>query len=204
MLAAGVASIVVGLIGLGAVALLGRTPTYSSTSVPGWYVPDGLPRAGRAPDAGSSDASPTWGMGGRWGYRSNQRPASGEVGASIYRYGLGSSGPIVTAGGPAWFRRMGGGCVLCHGTDGTGGPVTPMMGRGLNAPDIRYSALTAPHSGEGDEAKKDGWTDAEIARAIREGIEPDGEHVDDVMPSWDIDDADMRELIDYLKELDSR
>jgi len=63
-------------------------------------------------------------------------------------------------------------------------------------PDIRYSTLTGPHEASA------GWTDAQIARAVREGVEPDGEELDPMMPRWDMDETDMRDIINYLKELD--
>jgi hypothetical protein len=69
------------------------------------------------------------------------------------------------------------------------------------APPITYDALTGAHEEHGEETAEP-WTDDDIARAIREGIEPDGEPLDPVMPRWDMTDREMSELIDYLKTLD--
>ncbi|MCG2808499.1 MAG: cytochrome c, partial [Coriobacteriia bacterium] len=77
-----------------------------------------------------------------------------------------------------------------------------MMYQSTEIPDIRYSSLTSPHTE--DETETPGWTDAEIARAIREGIEPDGNRIKSPMPRWNMTDAEISDVIDYLKELDTR
>jgi mono/diheme cytochrome c family protein len=69
----------------------------------------------------------------------------------------------------------------------------------VEVPDIRYTSLTSPHTE--DDPPMPAWTDADIARAIREGVEPDGESLDSFMPRWDMSDADIRDVIAYLKEL---
>jgi mono/diheme cytochrome c family protein len=119
------------------------------------------------------------------------------LGARIYVDGVGENDrPIPrTSIGPG---MMGGGCVRCHGSDGAGG-YARMMG-GFEAPDIRYSTLTSPH----EEHDEEGWSDRDIRRAIVDGVEPDGEELDPVMPRWRLSDAELRALIDYLKELDRR
>ena len=119
------------------------------------------------------------------------------LGARIYAGGVGEDGRSIprTTIGPG---MMGGGCARCHGIDGGGGYVR-MMG-GFEAPDIRYSALTSPHEDHDGE----GWSDRDIRRAIVEGVEPDGEELDPVMPRWDLTGTEFQELLDYLKELDGR
>ncbi len=91
---------------------------------------------------------------------------------------------------------MGGGmttCASCHGPDGRGGQVRMMM-RVFEASDIRYRTLTsAEHGEEGEgEMEHEPFTDADIKRAITEGIEPDGEPLDWLMPRW----------LEFLKTLD--
>jgi len=73
------------------------------------------------------------------------------------------------------------------------------MGGIINVPDIRYSKLTSPHTEE-DETMP-AWTNGDIARAVREGVEPNGETMNSYMPRWDMTDGDMKDLIAYLKEL---
>jgi len=60
-------------------------------------------------------------------------------------------------------------CVDCHGEDGRGGRVGMMFGS-VDIPDIRYSTLSTARSGEGTTIPA--WTDSDIARAIRDGVEP--------------------------------
>jgi len=49
-----------------------------------------------------------------------------------------------------------------------------------------------------------GWTDDQLARAIREGIGPDGRRLDYLMPRFRIDDSAMASLIGYMKQLSRR
>jgi mono/diheme cytochrome c family protein len=85
-------------------------------------------------------------------------------------------------------------CVVCHGTDGGGGPFIndPAMGV-INAPN-----LTRGPGGVGVL-----YTDADYDRAIRRGIRPDGTRLL-IMPSWDyyaMSDDDAASVIAYLRSL---
>ncbi|MDP2232605.1 MAG: cytochrome c [Actinomycetota bacterium] len=126
-------------------------------------------------------------------------------GQMIYYTGASRGGQIPRTVGGAGMMGPGmmgaSACVDCHGEDGRGGQVD-MMYQSTEIPDIRYSSLTSPHTE--DETETPGWTDAEIARAIREGIEPDGNRIKSPMPRWNMTDAEISDVIDYLKELDTR
>ncbi len=87
------------------------------------------------------------------------------------------------------------GCAACHGADGRGGVLRGPRRTLIEAPDIRYEALTRPAHG---------WTDADIARAIREGVDPEGERLDPAMPRWSMTDGEVGEVIGYLEELSAR
>jgi mono/diheme cytochrome c family protein len=129
-------------------------------------------------------------------------------GERIYYTGAGHAGPIprVDTAGGGFAGMMGSragmmgevGCVVCHGSDGRG-RVIDMMGPAVEVPDIRYIALASPKQEASGTVP--GWTDAEIAAAIRTGVEPSGQRLEPPMPRWDMDDADMRDTIGYLKEL---
>jgi hypothetical protein len=128
-------------------------------------------------------------------------------GERVYFTGVGHAGPIPRAStGDRGFPGMGGrsgmmdalGCAGCHGSDGRGRTIG-MMGPAIEVPDIRFAALAGPH--EETSGTTPGWTEAQIADAIRRGVEPDGKRLDPPMPRWDMDDTDMRDLIGYLKEL---
>ncbi len=129
---------------------------------------------------------------------SGSLPADASNGQRIFETGVNIDGQRVAfAGGPNWLVMRGGGCAACHGTDGTGG--FPIMPGNVVAPDIRYESLAAAeHAGDEDHVPYD---DASLARAIRDGIEPNGESLAWPMPQWDLSDRDMADLIDYLKEL---
>jgi mono/diheme cytochrome c family protein len=137
-----------------------------------------------------------WGAGGA--YDKGSYDSNGE---RIYYLGIDRDGQRIRfRGGPHWLRMMGGSCVNCHGPDGTGGlPV--MMGTHLPG-DIRYSVLVSgEHHGDND-SEGEAYTEEDIKRAIREGIEPSGERLDRTMPRWDMSGEDMNDLLEYLKELD--
>jgi cytochrome c553 len=127
-----------------------------------------------------------------------QLGGSASNGERIYYTGVGRVGVIPRAGG----QMMAAACVNCHGANGRGGRIAMMMGFVIDVPDIRYATLTSPS--EGTTGTVPGWTETQIADAIRNGVEPDGKKLDSFMPRWDMDATDMADTIDYLKELSRR
>lgn len=119
-------------------------------------------------------------------------------GERIYYTGTGHAGVIRRAGG----QMMAAACVNCHGANGRGGRIAMMMEFVVDVPDIRYQTLTSPS--QGTSGTVPGWTEAQIADAIRNGVEPDGKKLDSFMPRWDMDATDMADTIGYLKELSTR
>lgn len=109
-------------------------------------------------------------------------------GERIFFTGSSSERVIPFEGGPMWLRRMGGGCVSCHGEDGRGG--IPIMMSNILAPDITYAEL-----------RKEGMTAEDIKRAIREGIDEEGDKLSWIMPRWKMTDEELDQVIDFLKEL---
>lgn len=127
-------------------------------------------------------------------------------GQRIFYTGLRANGspiPRTVAGRATMGREMmtAVGCVDCHGEDGRGGVLDMMFGF-VEVSDIRYSALTSIRSEDG--TMMPAWTDSDIARALRDGIEPGGQRLKAPMPRWDMTDAEMSDVIAYLKELDAR
>ncbi len=82
-------------------------------------------------------------------------------------------------------------CVSCHGSDGKGGHVQMMMTT-VQVPDIRYSTLTqsAP-----------AYTDETIKRAVTQGLDAEGKPLNWPMPRWQMSDAQLNDLIAFLKTL---
>lgn len=137
-----------------------------------------------------------WGSGGFYdlgAYASN--------GERVYYLGVDGGGKrIRTKGGPRWLYAMGGSCVNCHGPDGRGGfPV--MMGTKVPG-DIRFASLASGEQGHGGEdSNGHRYTEGDVKRAIRDGVEPDGKRLDPTMPKYAMDDGDLDDLIGFLKTL---
>jgi hypothetical protein len=132
------------------------------------------------------------------------------LGEGIYRLGVLPSGqPLrgerastVAVEGPA------AACVNCHRRSGLG----ETEGRILIPPiTAKYLfRVRGPRSGaaqiagtEAPVAYRSPYTDATLARAIREGIGSDGHHFNELMPRYALDDASMAILVAYLRQLSS-
>ena len=140
------------------------------------------------------------GMMGGPGYAPlNRRFASN--GERIYYTGVSAkTGPIPTTGGPRWMAHGGVGCVSCHGVHGRGG-VPVMMGTAIPE-DIRYEVLTGKEPEPGKkETDHPPYSDALITRAITQGLDQAGEPLDWTMPHWQMVEADLTDLLAYLKTL---
>ncbi len=138
-------------------------------------------------------------------------PADG-VGQSIYLRGvLGSGAPLrgtrdasgmVTTGADA-------ACVNCHQRSGLGTvegrlSIPPVTGEYLfhsRAHDASEPVLPYVESLHGN---RDPYTDATLARAIREGLDSQGRPLSYLMPRFALGDDDMAALIGYLKSLGVR
>jgi len=119
-------------------------------------------------------------------------------GRQIYRQGESESGRAITA-------RIGDGefgaglfaCATCHGADGRGvaeGTVEPA--------DVRWSALSknlVPPDGRG--RRRPRYDETSLARALRHGVDAGGNRLSPVMPRYQMTDADLADLVAYLKRL---
>lgn len=150
------------------------------------------------------------GMMGGWSAQWYGKKKFASNGEQIYYTGVSAkTGPIPTLGGPPWLRMGPVGCVACHGVHGRGG-VPVMMGTAIPE-DIRYEALTRPErekkepggetEGKGETMEHPPYTDALIKRAITQGIDPAGEALDWTMPRWQMGEADLSDVLAYLKTL---
>ena len=128
------------------------------------------------------------------------------AGERIYYTGLDASGRAIprtsAVGGMTGLRMMyTAACVDCHREDGRGSRLGMMFGS-ADVPDIRYPVLTSAHTEDGESIPA--WSDRDIERAIREGIEPNGERLKAPMPRWNMTDQEVTDVISYLKELGAR
>jgi len=134
------------------------------------------------------------------------------VGEAIYRRGvLGSGAPLEATRQAGGLRSKGAdaACVNCHQRSGLGASegrnlIPPITGMYLLRPSAKSAdELDLPYV-EGMRANRDPYTEATLARAIREGIDSQGKPLSYLMPRFALGDADMAALIDYLKRLDPR
>jgi hypothetical protein len=134
-------------------------------------------------------------------------PAKGEA---LYRHGLlGSGAPLEAhrAGGAVGMKGAEAACVNCHRRSGLGsteGSITipPITGEYLFHAREAGTAARALTYVEGMHGNRLPYTDATLARAIREGVDSEGNALSTLMPRFALDDPDMAGLIEYLKTLD--
>jgi cytochrome c553 len=132
------------------------------------------------------------------------------VGEAIYLRGtLGSGAPLEATRGDSSARTQGaaGACVKCHRRSGLGmkeGPVLipPITGQFLfHSLHAKSDEVQLPYV-ENARANRDAYSDATLARVIRQGIDSDGKTLAYLMPRYNLSDADMAALITYLKSLE--
>ncbi len=158
--------------------------------------PTGLDGQGNGPMGrnGQGNSSGSSGMMGQPGSSGGSYSSDGE---RIFLSGVGTDGGDIVRSAPnrsGNSSMMGGsGCRSCHGADGRGTTIRVMGGASIEAPDITY-----------DELIEEGFTDATIAAAIRDGVDEKGEQIDAAMPRWEMSEADVTATIAYLKILSAR
>jgi len=122
------------------------------------------------------------------------------LGERIFLSSTDANGNVIPRSVPSMYGMMfsQSGCASCHGRDGRGGTVSAMMGSFVT-PDIRWSTLTATQDPSGQPQTP--FTEASLARALRDGIDPEGDRVNAPMPQWRLTDAEVAALVAYLKSL---
>ncbi|MHB8726447.1 MAG: c-type cytochrome [Casimicrobiaceae bacterium] len=138
------------------------------------------------------------------------QPAS-PAGEAIYLDGVLSSGTPLIATRPDSAPLAGerAACVGCHRRSGLGekearSTIPPITGRFLfQAPGGDNEAEQLPYI-PGARPDREPYTEATLARAIREGIDSQGRPLSYLMPRFALDDADMAALIAHLRALDRR
>jgi len=148
-------------------------------------------------------------------------PATGEppdAGYRLYEQGLLPDGTPLRATRPEGFSFEGrnAACVTCHRRSGMGSIegllektilVPPVAGALLFAPSRFYGSYLDP---EHHYVPNESWNrvltrpaygEASFARALREGVDPDGKPLQAPMPRYDLDDAAVADLAAYLRRL---
>jgi len=135
-------------------------------------------------------------------------------GESIYLRG------VLSSGAPLEGVRQGGlsaegtevACVNCHQRSGLG--TSEGYNLNLTIPPVTGQYLFHARGATSKEAilpyvewmhgNRDPYTEATLARAIREGVDSQGRPLHPLMPRFELGDADMASLIGYLKQLGAR
>ena len=124
-------------------------------------------------------------------------------GERIYFTATNDQGEYISYTGGQTFGGMMGdrlACVSCHGEDGRGG-LHWMHMQQMDAPDIRYSALINDHDEDAEEMPMDEYELDTFRNAVVLGQHPDADSLNSDMPRWEMRDADLADLLDFLKTL---
>ncbi len=130
------------------------------------------------------------------------------TGQAIYRQGLLSNGRPLTGSRLAANPIQGAeaACINCHRRSGLGSTegfiqIPPITGDYLfRSTEQTQEDLNAPHPPQRLLARR-AYTEESLARALREGIAPDGRKLNYVMPRFELDDASLTSLAAYLRSL---
>lgn len=88
-------------------------------------------------------------------------------------------------------------CGNCHGADGRGRPEG-----GVLPPDITWENLTKPYGLQRADGRRHGpYDERRFARAVTEGLDPDGARLDPAMPRFSLSASEAEALTAYLKQL---
>jgi len=133
------------------------------------------------------------------------------AGERLYRQGV-----VLSSGRPVHGEREAGGgvdglsaaCATCHRRSGLGSwegqsVIPPIIGRYLFRAGARnVEDINLPHV-QGYIPHRDPYTNATLARAIRDGVDQQGRTLSYLMPRYKLDGATMASLIAYLRTLTS-
>ncbi|NPT60319.1 c-type cytochrome [Paraburkholderia sp. 5N] len=133
------------------------------------------------------------------------------TGEAIFQKGvLGSGEPLEAMhDGGVNLRGAAAACMNCHRRSGLGSregnsSIPPITDRYLVHPRVESpEEFDLPYV-PSMRTDREPYTDATIARAIREGLDSEGKPLSSLMPQYALNDADMAALIGYLKRLDRR
>ena len=140
-----------------------------------------------------------------------------KVGEQIYLHGVLASGADLQAtrgAGVPGAQGARAACVNCHRRSGLGSPqqrsgigtasiinqIPPVAGRYLFQQNAGHADENLPYVA-GMRGNRSPYTAITLARALREGVDPDGRTLDNVMPRFAIGDDDFTSLMAYLNTL---
>jgi mono/diheme cytochrome c family protein len=125
---------------------------------------------------------------------STSQAAGAGLGGRIFLTGADENGRLIPRSGVTGMMGSGVACANCHGSDARGRTIQMMMGQ-VEAPDIRWSTLTAAPTDPADKA-----FDADsFFLAVTQGLDPNGSSLKVLMPRWGLTRTETDSLIEYLK-----
>lgn len=123
-----------------------------------------------------------------------------QAGKRLYREGVSASAAQVTARVGASDMSVPASvvpCASCHGDDGQGRPEG-----GVRPPSLDWQRLALGQGVQQINGRHyPAYSDASVARAIQQGRDPAGNHLDPAMPRFSLALSDQRNLTAYLKRL---
>ena len=125
--------------------------------------------------------------------------AAEQRGKQIYLRGESSAGPeiiVMLGGGDTEVPATAFACANCHGLTGEG-----TEEGGLAAPSLVWHELTQARTSALTTKERGPYTDATLARAIREGLDPAGIRLHPGMPHYRMTNEQAADLVAYLKKL---
>lgn len=119
-----------------------------------------------------------------------------EIGKRIYRDGLLASGKPVQAyvSGDIPVDGDQFTCVSCHNRSGMGASEGLLV-----APMINKDALYSPATG--GQKRRPAYTDATLAAAMKDAVDPGGNPIETPMPRYELPDLEMKAIVAYMKSL---
>ncbi len=132
------------------------------------------------------------------------------IGQRIYREGIRSSGEPLTSVGSVQTQRAGkdAACAACHRRSGYGMSEGRFVIRPIIGPALTQEQTVPVHSprvkARLGSSQRPPYTEALLARAIRNGIDAAGKPLDPAMPRYVMSDVEMRSLAAYLFSLSAQ
>jgi hypothetical protein len=134
-----------------------------------------------------------------------------DAGEAIFRDGIAGDGSPVEAThqGQLAMRGAAAACVNCHRRSGLGSKEGNTSIPPIAAPYLFLPRTQTPDDAtvpfvDGMRTSREPYTEATLARAIREGVDSEGKPLGALMPQFALNDADMHALIGYLQTLGRR